>query len=157
MLSLARFFTYSLALCAVPLLHGCTSIVCSMSVTERSTYESLRDIEHPTVGALYWVEGTYYADYHSSGLIPVVFSHTIDAESFRLEKNGAYCVRVGSDCAGALDPHHKATRLGTGEAVARISALVRFMSRDVAVVDPGQNQCLAGTVQIERIQSIRWY
>jgi hypothetical protein len=126
---------------------------CQITAVDLSKYENLAEVEQAEVGRQYAFTGVFFTEYHADGLIGRPF---VDAELFQLQKYDAFCVQLPAGCEHRLRPSQTVKRLATGEAVADVTALVRFVSRERHDVDPGGNNCHAGTLQVEKVVSVRW-
>ena len=122
-------------------------------MSDLKAFEALGETATPTIGELYSFEGLYYEEWEESGLIPEDF-YGFDA--LRWQKYGAYCVRVVVDCHRSLDPPPSVTRRLSGDSVAEVRTLVRFLSASGSAADLASNQCLKGTLRVERVASAKW-
>jgi hypothetical protein len=139
------------------LVAGCTlgqvGTTCSISVREIGRYPSVGEGVEPTIGTLYDFGGIYYEEWEESGLVPGEF---FGFDVLQGQKYDAYCVQAAEECWGALDPPSDVGRGPAGDAVAEVRVLARFVSRSGNAAELASNQCLRGTLRIERVSFVKW-
>ena len=140
-----------------PYWFGCASVKieapCQISEKELHQHTVLSDTDSPMEGYLYKLSGLYYEEWEESGLIPESF---IGREPLKWQKYNAYCVRIATECQNALDPPLERFDRVTGDAVASVEVLVRFLSDSGTAAELASNQCQKGTIRIERVSSCKW-